>query len=295
MSEKNVSLPDLNRLRLSLQAECKNCFGLCCAALYFSASEGFPQDKKPGQPCFNLQPDFRCQVHQHLKEHGFKGCLAFDCCGAGQKVAQVSFGGFNWREKPESAEQMFEIFLIMRQLHELLWYLTEALMLPASAPIHQELKSMLEEIDRLTHLSPASLLKLDLAGQQAAVNVLLKQTCDLLQTRANPRKKVGSRRSKYLGPCADLIGADLTKRDLRGADLAGAYLIAANLSGLDLGGTIFIGADLRDADLSGADLSQSIFLTQFQVNTALGDDSTKLPVSIIRPAHWVQHKLPPNT
>ena len=111
----------------NLRADCENCFGLCCVALYFSASEGFPIDKDAGQPCLNLQPDFRCGVYKSLGEQGLKGCIAFDCFGAGQKVSQVSFSGRDWMRIPESAEQMFKVFLIMRQLHELLWYLTEEL------------------------------------------------------------------------------------------------------------------------------------------------------------------------
>ncbi len=59
--------------------------------------------------------------------------LAF---GAGQKTSQMTFGGRDWRQSPESAKQMFEVFPIMQQLHELLWYLTEALTLQPARPIH---------------------------------------------------------------------------------------------------------------------------------------------------------------
>lgn len=48
----------------------------------------------------------------------------------------------------------------------------------------------------------------------------------------------------------------------------------------------FIGADLRDADLSGANLTDTIFLTQVQINAAKGDANTKLPSLLSRPAHW---------
>lgn len=141
----------------SLRADCENCFGLCCVALYFSSSEGFPIDKDAGQPCLNLQPDFRCSVYNGLREQGLKGCTAFDCFGAGQKVSQVSFGGHDWAKFPESAKKMFEVFQIMRQLHELLWYLTEALTLQPARLIHGQLSSMLDKIERITHLTPDSL------------------------------------------------------------------------------------------------------------------------------------------
>lgn len=280
----SASFPDKSLSNLS--ADCDNCFGLCCVALYFSASEGFPIDKEAGQPCLNLLPDFRCCVHKSLSERGLKGCLAFDCFGAGQKVAQVSFVGHDWRKIPESAKQMFEVFLIMRQLHELLWYLTEALMLPPARPIHGVLSSMLEETERLTRLSQDSLLELDVALHRAEVNTLLVKTSELVRAEARRGQKAHSGRPKTFGRGADLIAADLRRIDLRGANLRGAYLIAADLRGSDLSGTDLIGADFRDADLCGADLTKSIFLTQAQLNVAKGDTSTRIPSSLTRPIHW---------
>lgn len=280
----SVSFPD-NSCR-NLRADCENCFGLCCVALYFSASEGFPIDKDAGHPCPNLQPDFHCSVHNNLRNQGLKGCIAFDCFGAGQKVAQVSFGGHDWRRAPESAKQMFEVFLIMRQLHELLWYLIEALTLQQARPIHGVLRSMLNETERLTRLSPDSLMELDVAVHRSEVNTLLLKTSELARAEARRGQKPHSGRQKTFGRGADLIAADLRKIDLRGANLRGAYLIAANLRGTNLSGTDFIGADLRDADLRGADLSKSIFLTQAQLNVAKGDTRTKLPSSLTRPTYW---------
>jgi len=280
------SAPFPDKSRLNLRADCENCFGLCCVALYFSASEGFPIDKDAGQPCLNLQPDFRCCVHKSLRERGLKGCNAFDCFGTGQKVSQVSFGGHNWRKVPESANQMFQVFLIMRELHELLWYLTEALTLQPAGPIHGALSSMLDETERLTHKSPDSLMELDVAVHRAEVNTLLLKTSELVRAEARREQKAHSGRQKAFGRGASLIAADLRRIDLRGANLRGAYLIAADLRGTDLSGSDFIGADFRDADIRGADLTKSIFLTQAQLNSANGDTGTKLPPSLIRPAHW---------
>lgn len=286
MSKNHDSLPDPDESRNNLRADCANCFGLCCVALYFSASEGFPNEKEAGQPCFNLQPDFRCCVHKNLMEHGLKGCIAFDCFGAGQKVAQVSFGGQDWRKGQVSAKQMFETFLIMRQLHEILWYLTETLTLAPAKSIHSELKTMLDETERLTLISPNSLTELDIAAHRADVDKLITKTSELVRAEARHGQKARSGRQRAIRRGADLIGADLRKYDLRGANLRGAYLIAADLSGNDLCGADLIGADFRDADIKGADLSKSIFLTQAQVNTAKGDTTTKLPPSLTRPTHW---------
>lgn len=271
--------------RHNLRADCENCFGLCCVALYFSASEGFPVDKDAGKPCLNLQSDFRCGIHKSLVKRGLKGCTAFDCFGAGQKVAQVTYGGHDWRLVPESAKQMYEVFQIMRQIHEMLWYLTEALTLQPTRHIKGELNSLLNETERLTLLSPDSLMELDVSAHRAVVNTLLLQTSELVRIKFRRGRKNPSRRQKTLRGF-DLIGVDLRRTDLRGENLRGAYLIAADLRGVDLSGVDFIGADLRDADLRGADLTDSIFLTQAQINTAKGDSDTKLPMSLARPTYW---------
>lgn len=269
-----------------MQADCGNCFGLCCVALPFAASADFADDKSAGQPCRNLQQDFRCGVHDNLRQLGFRGCTVYDCFGAGQKVSQVAFKGRDWRQAPESAKLMFEVFPIMKQLHELLWYLTEALTLQPARPIHGALRTALDETLRLTQLSPESLVELDVASHRADVNVWLLQASELVRDEARRGQKGRTGRQKAYGRGADLIGANLRGADLRCANLRGAYLIAADLRGADLRAADLIGADFRDADLGGADLTGSIFLTQAQLNAAKGDGDTKLPPSLTRPPHW---------
>ena len=44
-------------------------------------------------------------------------------------VSQVTYNGRDWRQAPGTAKEMYDVFPIMRQLHELLWYLNEALTL----------------------------------------------------------------------------------------------------------------------------------------------------------------------
>jgi hypothetical protein len=56
---------------------------------------------------------------------------------------------------------------------------------------------------------------------------------------------------------ANLRGANLIDANLSGADLSEANLIDANLSGADLSGADLSGADLSEADLSGADLIEA--------------------------------------
>ncbi|NHN31870.1 pentapeptide repeat-containing protein [Paenibacillus agricola] len=273
------------RSHFSLKADCESCFGLCCVALPFAASSDFAIDKHAGEPCSNLQPDFRCGVHNTLRQRGFRGCTVFDCFGAGQKISQATFGGYNWRQAPASAKQMFEVFPIMRQLHELLYYLNEALTLQLACTIHGELSAASDETERLSNLDPDSLMDMDMAAHRAYVNALLLRTSELVRAEELRQRKGSDRRKKY-GRGADLIGAKLKGADLRGANLRGAYLIAADLRGADLRVADLIGADFRDTDLRGADLTTSIFLTQAQLNAAKGDADTKLPYSLTRPVHW---------
>ncbi|MFE2281169.1 pentapeptide repeat-containing protein [Streptomyces sp. NPDC059454] len=264
--------------RKDLQADCANCFGLCCVALPFARSADFAADKAAGQACSHLRTDFRCGIHERLRDRGYPGCTVFDCFGAGQKVSQVTFGGTDWRRAPKSARSMFEVFPVMRQLHELLHYVTEALGLTAARPVHQELRRALARIDGLTRGSAESIAGLDVHALRGEVNPLLLRASELARAR------VPGRRRNHRG--ADLIGARLSGADLRGASLRGALLVAADLGGADLRDADLIGADLRDADLGGADLTGALFLTQAQLDAARGDAATVLPPALSRPAHW---------
>ncbi|BAH45579.1 conserved hypothetical protein [Brevibacillus brevis NBRC 100599] len=276
-----------NNSRGHLQGDCESCFGLCCVALPFAASSDFAINKDAGKPCSNLQADFRCGVHTKLRDIGFRGCTVYDCFGAGQKVSQVTYGGQDWRKEPGSAKQMYEVFPIVWQLHELLWYMTEALTKEAAQSLHPALQEALEETQRLADQSPEAILKLDVALHRAKVNELLLRTSELVRKDAVAKYK-GGKQGKSYGRGADLIGAKLKGADLRGAQLRGAYLIAADLRGADLRGADLIGADFRDSDVSGANLTETLFLTQVQLNAAKGDASTKLPPSFTRPSHWAK-------
>ena len=85
---------------------------------------------------------------------------------------------------------------------------------------------------------------------------------------------------------------------MRDAYLIHAMLQGARLDGLDLRGADLrvadlIGADLRGADLGGADLRGSLFVTQAQLEAARGDDGTRLPPFLTRPAHWADVRPTP--
>ncbi|WP_217545134.1 pentapeptide repeat-containing protein [Streptomyces sp. GbtcB6] len=272
-------MPEQISERARLSGDCARCFGLCCVALPFTASADFAVDKPAGKPCGNLGGDHRCGIHTELRQKGFGGCTVYDCFGAGQKVSQVTFGGQDWRGgSQEDASRMFDAFPVVRQLHELLWYLTEALGLAAARPVHAALRAALRETEQLSLGTPEELAALDVAAHRQEVNVLLLRTSELARAGVRGRKK--DRRG------ADLMGARLRGADLRGASLRGAYLIAADLTGADLRDADLIGADLRNADLRDADLTGAFFLTQPQLDAARGNAGTRLPVSVTRPVHW---------
>lgn len=262
-----------------LRPDCERCFGLCCVAPAFAASADFAIDKRAGEACPNLDPDFRCGIHGTLRERGFPGCAAYDCYGAGQRVSQVTFGGVDWRRAPGTASRMFAVFEVVRPLHELLWHLTEALTLELARPLHRELRTALDETERLSQGDADALLALDVPAHRRGVNALLLRASELV--RAGGGRRPADRRG------ADLVGADLRGADLRRASLRGARLVGADLRGADLRMADLAGADLRGADLGGADLRGGIFLTQSQLDTARGDAATRLPAARTRPAHWV--------
>ncbi|MEU9301887.1 pentapeptide repeat-containing protein [Streptomyces sp. NPDC048269] len=269
--------PDLPDLPV-LQADCANCFALCCVALPFARSNDFAVNKPAGTPCKSLREDFRCGIHTRLRDSGFQGCTVFDCFGAGQQVSQVTFGGRDWRTDPGTARRMFDVFPVMRQLHELLFYVAEALTLPDAAPVHAQLRDALTETEEWTRADARALADLDVGALRQKINTLLLKTSELV------RAKVPGRKKNHRG--ADLMGARLSGADLRGANLRGAYLIAADLSRADLRTADLIGADLRDANLRDADLRNAVFLTQPQLNAAHGNPTTHIPPTLTRPTHW---------
>ena len=173
---------------------------------------------------------------------------------------------------------MFAVFPIMRQLHEMLWYLAEALTLEATRPIYPDLVDAFDRIKALTVGEPESLRDLDVDAHRRDVNALLVWASELA------RAAVGTLGPDYRG--ADLIGADLRGAAFRRAVLRGALLVAADLRGADLTEADMTGADLRGANLNGADLTGCFFLTQAQLDAANGDEFTAISSMFVRPERW---------
>jgi hypothetical protein len=252
----------------SLVADCEQCFALCCVLLPFSAVSGFGMDKPGGTPCPNLADDDRCSIHSTLRRDGWSGCVTFDCFGAGQQVSQVTYSGVSWRESDDLGE-MAAVLSVMRVLHEMLSHLTEVERRSPDAPA----SALATEIVVLTGATPTELLAVDLDDLHERAGSVLEEASARLRNGPDLRSR-------------DLAGRDLRGHDLRDADLRGSVLIRADLRRLDLGRADLLGADLRDADVRGADLGEALFLSQPQVNAALGDAGSTIPDRLSRPGHW---------
>ena len=269
--------------RSALRANCADCFALCCTAFGFQKSADFAIDKPSGTPCVNLTDEFSCSIHDSLRPRGFRGCTVFDCFGAGQYVSRTLFGATSWRERPDTSADMFSAFAVVRQLHEMLWYLVEAAERATTSELSEPVNQLRDEILQTLAHDASEIITSDVEHIRAAVRQVLIEVSD----EARGGYTAAEADMSDLRPSADLVGRDLRSIRLCGADLRGAYLIAADLRQSDLAGVDLLGADLRDARLDGADLSNALFLTQLQVDAARGDDATLLPAALSRPRHWI--------
>lgn len=102
------------------RGDCSRCAALCCLSLAFDRSESFAFDKAAGDPCPLLAPGHTCSIHAERERRGFRGCIGYDCRGAGQRVTEELFGGRSWQADPALARPMSEAFWRLRRVHELL-------------------------------------------------------------------------------------------------------------------------------------------------------------------------------
>lgn len=260
-----------------MKSDCSKCSGLCCTALFFSKIDGFPNDKTPGQPCVNLLKDYRCKIHSQLEKQKMKGCIGYDCFGAGQQVTQVIYQGQTWNEIPNQSAEIFDVFIIVFQLYQIRYYLIEAMSIISAKPFKKNIQCLIEENIKMCHYPPNRILSLDLEQYRNRSNTILKQVCRLLQQSIH---------SEHKKVPANLFGGNFKGQDMSGADLSSKLLIAANFERCRFHGTVFLGADTRDTNFNNADLSEAVFLTQGQVNSAKGNRNTKLPYHLDYPSTW---------
>ena len=261
---------------LKLKIDCKNCSGLCCVSLYCIKTDGFPANKEAGIPCAYLGSDFGCNIHSKLLEKNYKGCIAYDCFGAGQRATELCLSNGTWKTNSRQADIIFETFMIVFQLHQMLWYLVEAFQLTSDNKLKSAIDELILENEQMAEMLPENCSKADLSSYRLKVNTILKQISSALSISAS-----ATRHSDMT-----YLGKNFKKVNLDGKDFSMSLMIAANLTGCSLKKTNFLGADIRDANVKDTDLSESIFLTQMQINSAIGNKNTRLPDNLSRPAHW---------
>ncbi|ASN19454.1 pentapeptide repeat-containing protein [Arthrobacter sp. YN] len=276
-------------LQPTLRPDCGNCFALCCTALGFARSADFAIDKPAATPCPNMSDDFSCAIHQRLRPRGFGGCTVFDCFGAGQVVSQLTFGGTSWRDNPSSTSSMFAVFKVVRQLHEMLWYLAEAQQRTFDPHLASTASHLSGCIATTAQGDATAILATDVETLHGEVRALLMEVSEGLRAsyRAEDTQTHDDgthRNGEHSG--ADLMGANLANQRLCGSNFRSAYLIGANLRNSDLTAADLLGADLRGVHLHGADLSRALYLTQPQITAAEGDPTTLLPQRLAKPDHW---------
>lgn len=266
---------EIELLYKRLNIVCDNCFGLCCIGLYFSKVDGFPEDKKAGVPCKHLNNNYKCDIHSDLFTKNLRGCMNYECFGAGQFVSTYTFLNTNGCNNNDNL--IFDCFNKIKYLHEMIWYLLEAYELSEEHYLKKNIENEINYIIALCNYDKFDLLTIDIELIRNDVNILLRQISDIVF------KKHGS---KNILSGRECIGKNFNNTELRGADCRGSLLIAADLSNKDLSYTNFQAADMRDANISNSDLSKSLFLTQSQINSCIGNDCTILPSKLKKPTVW---------
>jgi len=217
-----------------------------------------------------LMEDFSCDTHKKLAELNLKGCLTYDCFGAGQKVTKSIYQNIDWQKNPDMKDEIFKVFLIVTKLHQILWYLIQATTICDDSDLMSVFNQLIEENKEMTNMAPKEILKIEVKGYMDKANVALKKICMLEPGEVNK----------------DFIGHDFKKENLDGRDFTMSLLIGANLQGCSLSVTNFLGADMRGANIKDTNLSSSLFLTQMQINSARGNSATRIPANLTRPTYW---------
>ena len=145
-----------------LKADCSKCSGLCCIGLFFSKVDGFPENKMAGKPCTKLQKDYRCNIHGELKKLKMKGCIGYDCFGAGQHVTQYIYKGETWQTSQEQSKEIFEVFVKIFQFHQMRYFLEESMTIDPAKELRNDIKKLIDENKGICNSTPQTILDTDI-------------------------------------------------------------------------------------------------------------------------------------
>ncbi|KAB3533275.1 hypothetical protein F8154_10990 [Alkaliphilus pronyensis] len=206
-----------------------------------------------------------------------KGCIGYDCFGAGKHVTQFIYKGKTWQTSKEQAKEIFDVFVIIFQLYQIRYFLEESKIIIPAKGLWSDIQNLINENETLCNSIPQIILDIDMEIYRNKVNIILKQVCECV---IKCFKSSGNNRF------TEFFGKSFKKRDMSGLDLSMKLLIAANFDSCIFNGSIFLGTDTRDANFSNADLREAVFLTQGQINSAKGNRNTKLPSHLDYPVTW---------
>lgn len=164
-----------------LKVECSQCSGLCCTALFFSKIDGFPENKIAGKPCSKLQNNYMCKIHNELDKRNMKGCIGYDCFGAGQHVTQFIYKGETWRTSQSKAEEIFNVFTIIFQLYQIRYFLEESRIIISAKKLRSEIENLINENEEFCNSTPESVLDIDIENYRNKVNSTLKRVSDYIK------------------------------------------------------------------------------------------------------------------
>jgi hypothetical protein len=140
-----------SKCAIDLEPDCSACAALCCVVFAFDKSESFAIDKAAGEVCPNLEYSNTCGIFGSRETMGFKGCITYNCHGAGQRVTHEVFKGKSWRNDPALTQRMGAALSVLRRIHEQLLLLRTAHQLSLTC----EEKNVAEKFERDLDLETA--------------------------------------------------------------------------------------------------------------------------------------------
>ncbi|WP_299813232.1 hypothetical protein [uncultured Roseibium sp.] len=161
-------------VKQALTPDCSNCAALCCVVFAFDKSESFALDKAAGEICVNLDDCGQCRVFAKRQELGFKGCIAYDCYGAGQRVTQEVFGGRSWRDDAGLTVRMGAALSVMRRIHEQLVMLRTAGNFPLEPEERKSARSLEERLSPAEGWTEESLRGFEIDAVSRAIATFLR-------------------------------------------------------------------------------------------------------------------------
>jgi hypothetical protein len=123
----------------------------------FDRSDEFAIDKPACVACPNLDEEDGCSIHHRLEKAGFRGCILYDCLGAGQRVVQELYAGRSWRADPDLLPEMWRALTSLRGVHELILLLATAAKAPLSVAERRTLEALQAELEPAGGWTPESL------------------------------------------------------------------------------------------------------------------------------------------